>query len=143
MAEGRSNWGVKFVLWKIWRTIEKMEGEKERNAITAALIMSTSIMISIAVLSSTDLQKANLMILQAFVILETMAVYSSMGVLVIDLLTERKRQYHSVVVLMSFGCCLAGAILASSLLNFSVFPCSHNLSVLAEKKLKGDFNASY
>ncbi|GLJ07550.1 hypothetical protein SUGI_0069480 [Cryptomeria japonica] len=109
-----------------------MEGEEERNTITAALIMSTSIMLSVTVLTSTDFHKTNLMILQAFVILETMAVYSSMGVLMVDLLIEKEdrsethvsRQIRKAVVLMSFGCCLAGAFLAWSFLNLCFFPLS-------------------
>ncbi|GLJ07546.1 hypothetical protein SUGI_0069440 [Cryptomeria japonica] len=74
-----------------------MEGEEERNTITAALIMSTSIMLSVTVLTSTDFHKTNLMILQAFVILETMAVYSSVGVLIVDLLIEREKQSQTHV----------------------------------------------
>ncbi|GLJ07547.1 hypothetical protein SUGI_0069450 [Cryptomeria japonica] len=105
-----------------------MEGEGETNVITAGLIMSTSSILFITVLTSTDFHKTNLMILQAFVILETVAVYSSLGVLTVDLLIEREEQFNThvngqirtVVLLMSFGCCLAGAILAWSFLNLSL-----------------------
>ncbi|GLJ07548.1 hypothetical protein SUGI_0069460 [Cryptomeria japonica] len=106
-----------------------MEGEREKNAVTAALIMSTAFMLSIAVLTSSHFQKTNMVILQAFVILETMAMYLSLGVVTVDLLIERNWHSHThvcgkirrAVVLMSFGCCFAGAIVAWSFFRNSLF----------------------
>ncbi|GLJ07543.1 hypothetical protein SUGI_0069390 [Cryptomeria japonica] len=101
-------------------------GDREMNVITAALIMSSSIMLSVSVLSTHDLHKTNLIVLRAFVILETMAIYSSLAVLMVDLLIEGKGRFQqeidgkisTVVVLVSLGFSLAGAFLAWSFLSW-------------------------